>query len=108
MGDVLLGQQEALRLQVGHHHVVALGIELAVVPFVGHDALAIHRHGGSNMSQARLVVLLADGEVLGAKAGSGVDAAGAGVQGDVLSVEDHAFPIKQGVLGGHQLEFGPF
>ena len=38
------------------------------------------------------------------KPGGGVDAAGAGVQGDVLAVEDDALPVERGVLGAHQLE----
>ena len=104
VGDVLLGHQEALGLQIGHHHVVALGVELAVVALVGHDALGVDGHGHADVGQAGLVVLLADLEVLRAEAGGGVDAAGAGVQGDVLAVEDDALPVEEGVLGAHQLE----
>lgn len=98
VGDVLLGHQEALGLQIGHHHVVALGVELAVVALVGHDTLGVDGHGHADVGQAGLVVLLADLEVLRAEAGGGVDAAGAGVQGDVLAVEDDALPVEEGCL----------
>ena len=104
VGDVLPGDQEALLLQILHHHVVALGVELAIVPLVGHDALGVHRHGHADVGEAGLVVLLADLEVLRAEAGGGVDAAGAGVQGDMLAVEDDALPVEEGVLGGHELK----
>ena len=104
MGDLLLAQEEALLLQILHHHVVALGVVLAVVALVGHDALGVHRHRYSDVGLARLVVLPADVEVVGAEAGGGVDAAGARVQGHVVAVEDHRIPVKEGMLGGHQLK----
>ena len=104
MGDLLLAQKEALLLQVLHHHVVSLGVVLAVVALVGHDALGVHRHRHPDVGLARLVVRLADGEVLRAEAGGGVDAAGAGLQGHVVAAEDDALPVKEGVGRTHQLK----
>ena len=99
-----LGQQEALRLQVGHHLVVPLGVELPVIPGVGHHALGVDGDGHADVGQPRVVVALAHVEVLRAKARGGVDAAGARVQGDVTAVQDHAVLVQQGVSGRHQLE----
>ena len=104
VGDPGLGQQEALRLQVGHHLVVPLGVELPVIPGVGHHALGVHGDGHADVGEPRVVVALAHVEVLRAKARGGVDAAGARVQGDVTAVQDHAVLVQQGVPGRHQLE----
>ncbi len=108
VGDLGLGQQETLIFQVGHHHVVALGVELAVIPRVGHHALGVDGHGHADVGQPRVVVALAHVEVLRAKAGGGVDAAGAGVQGDVVAVENDGILVQQGVLCHHQLEIVAF
>ena len=107
MGDLGLGQQEALRFQIGHHHIVALGVELAVIPGVGHHALGIHRHRHADVGQPRVVISLAHVKVLAAEARGGVDAAGARLQGHVVAVEDHAVLVQQGVAGHHELEVGP-
>ena len=106
MGDLGLGQQEALGLQVGHHLVVALGVILAVVAGVGHHALGVDGDGYADMGQPRVVVPLAHVEVLRAEAGGGVDAPGTGVQGDMIAVENHGILVQQGVLCHHELKVG--
>ena len=104
MGDVLLAEEESLLLQVLHHHIIALGVVLAVIPLIGHNALGVHGHLHPDVGEALLVVLLADEEVVGAETGGGVDAARAGVQGHMVPVEDHAVPVKEGVLCRHELK----
>ena len=58
------------------------------------------------MGQPCLVILLADIKVIGAKAGSSVYAAGAGVQRNMVAAKHHGLLIHQGMLSGHQLQLG--
>ena len=104
MGDLLFRHQETLGLQVTHHHIVALGIVLPLVTGIGHNALGVHRHGDLDMGQPGGIIPCANVKVLGAETGSGVDTAGAGLQRNVVAVQNDGILIQQGVLCRHQLK----
>jgi hypothetical protein len=67
---------------------------------VGVAALIVHgNHHLHAVAQAGLIVV-------GAEAGGGVHAAGAGIHGDVFVVEDERGLVQEGMLGQHQLKEG--
>ena len=100
MNDLLTGEEGSALLQVGKDDRVGLlrlqaGVLARVVSVA---ALVIHRD-----HQLHLVAL-AGLVVIGAEAGGGVDAAGAGIHGDILGAAQQGFLIQEGVLGLHILE----
>ena len=100
MHDLLGGEEHAALLHVREDDGVGfLGAEAGVLAgVVGMAALIVHGHHHLRaVAHAGLVVV-------GAEAGGGVDAAGAGVHGDVVGVHDQTGLLQEGVLGQHVLE----
>ncbi len=89
----LFGQQGAVFLEFGADVGVGIEDELAVeeLDLVGETALVVHR--GIDIQ----AVVQADLVVLAAVAGRGVNAAGAGVQGDVVAEDDQGLAVVEGV-----------
>ena len=104
--DVLGGVERAAGLEVREDGLIGLvGGEAAV--FAGllvHFAVVVHGDDEADVDLALGVVLAADVVVLVAVAGRGVDAAGAGVERDVLAQDDDALPVDERVRRGHELE----
>ena len=67
---------------------------------LGRHALAVDRNDD------RDIVLLADDKVVRTKAGRSMDAAGTGIQRDMVAADDNALAVHDRMLGTHQLKVG--
>ena len=108
MNDVRTGQDGTHVHQILEDDRMCLG---HMQPFIGAGKLVqeplcvdgdFHLHAGGD-----LVIALAHIEVVQAEGGGGVNAAGTGIQGDVVAQDDEGIPIHKGMIGGHVFELVP-
>ena len=103
MDNVLGGKQRPGGLHIRQDDGVGLlGLQPRVLAgVIGVAALVVHRHHHVHP------VPLAGLVVVGAEAGSGVDAAGTGVHGDIVRQHQTGGLGQEGVVGQHILKEGP-
>ena len=105
MGDVFAREERARFLQIIEDRLVGLqNVQALILAGVGGEAAAVVDVDDEVAARLDLRVALADDEVVRAVGRSGVDAAGAGVERDVVAVDDEGGLVKERVFGLHELE----